>query len=106
LLLMPGGVGLVILDSFAIGVPMVTTDTPLHGPEIEYLKLGENGLLVECGDSVEVYANEVVRLLENNSFRERLAICALADGQEYTVENMAKRFADGIRSALDTGSPD
>ncbi len=30
LLLMPGLVGLVVLDSFALGVPMITTDYPYH----------------------------------------------------------------------------
>jgi glycosyltransferase involved in cell wall biosynthesis len=37
-LLMPGLVGLVVLDSFALGVPIITTDFPEHSPEISYLK--------------------------------------------------------------------
>jgi len=35
-LLMPGAVGLVVLDSFALGKPMVTTQLTTHGPEIDY----------------------------------------------------------------------
>ncbi|RMD61178.1 glycosyltransferase, partial [Candidatus Parcubacteria bacterium] len=45
-LLMPGLVGLVILDSFATQTPMITTNFPYHSPEIEYLQSGDNGLMV------------------------------------------------------------
>jgi glycosyltransferase involved in cell wall biosynthesis len=40
LLLMPGAVGLGILDSFSFQLPMLTTAEALHGPEIEYLRDG------------------------------------------------------------------
>jgi glycosyltransferase involved in cell wall biosynthesis len=100
LLLMPGGVGLVVLDSFAFGVPMVTTETRLHGPEIDYLKSGENGLLVECGESVDAYADAVVALLREESRLERLRQGALASATEYTIEKMAGNFADGVMQAL------
>jgi glycosyltransferase involved in cell wall biosynthesis len=102
LLLMPGGVGLVVLDSFALGVPMVTTDTHLHGPEIDYLKDGVNGLLIECGESVETYADGVVALLRDESRLERLRQGALASAAEYTIEQMASNFADGVMRALAT----
>ena len=63
LLLMPGLVGLVVVDSFALGVPMITTDYPFHSPEIDYLENGVNGLVVKCGDSVERYSEVVADLL-------------------------------------------
>lgn len=100
LLLMPGGVGLVVLDSFALGVPMVTTDTCLHGPEIDYLKSGENGLMVECGESVNAYADAVVALLRDEDRLGRLRQGALASATEYTIEKMACNFADGVMQAL------
>jgi glycosyltransferase involved in cell wall biosynthesis len=99
-LLMPGGVGLVVLDSFALGVPMVTTDTDLHGPEIDYLKSGENGLLIPCGESAEIYAEGVVDLLANPLLVNRLRCGALASAMHYTIENMAENFASGIMRAL------
>ena len=99
-LLMPGGVGLVILDSFALGVPMVTTDTRLHGPEIDYLKNNENGLLVSCGDSTETYALAVVELLSDSERLGRLRCGTLASAQQHTVEDMVDNFAGGIMDAL------
>ena len=43
LILMPGLVGLAIIDSFVAGLPIVTTDLSYHSPEIEYLQSGSNG---------------------------------------------------------------
>ncbi len=100
ILLMPGGVGLIILDSFALGVPMVTTDTHLHGPEIEYLRNGENGVLVECGGSHQEYADAVIRLLRNPAEIRRLKTGAIASTGHYSIQNMAKNFANGVLLAL------
>ncbi len=47
LVLNPGAVGLVILDAISLATPLITTDVPFHGPEIEYLADGFNGLIVK-----------------------------------------------------------
>jgi glycosyltransferase involved in cell wall biosynthesis len=98
--LMPGPVGLVVLDSFAFGVPMVTTACPGHGPEIDYLRDGVNGLMVDDWQSPLVYAEQVAALLRDDSRREAMARAAAEEGTRYTVEEMAERFAGGIRAAL------
>jgi L-malate glycosyltransferase len=49
--LMPGLVGLGILDSFALQTPIVTTNFPFHSPEFSYLVNGENGIIT--ADSFE-----------------------------------------------------
>jgi glycosyltransferase involved in cell wall biosynthesis len=100
LLLMPGGVGLVILDSFALGVPMVTTREAGHGPEIDYLKHGENGLMVEAGEEPERYAEAVSALLQNEDQLAVMRKQALEDGKLYSVETMAALFAGGVEAAL------
>jgi glycosyltransferase involved in cell wall biosynthesis len=100
LLLMPGGVGLVVLDSFALGVPMVTTDTHLHGPEIEYLASGVNGLLVPCGDDLGVYAESVVVLLKDEARLAAMREAAIEAAGRHTIEQMAANFADGVMKAL------
>lgn len=100
-LLMPGGVGLVILDSFALGVPMVTTDTKLHGPEIDYLIEGDNGVLVRCGESVEIYAMAVIDLMRDEQKRQRIANQAMAASADHTIERMVCNFAAGVRQALE-----
>jgi glycosyltransferase involved in cell wall biosynthesis len=100
LLLMPGLVGLVVVDSFALGVPLVTTDFPYHSPEIDYLKNGINGLLVPCGQSAEIYASAVAGLLTDPARLEQLRDGALASTSTHTIENMAGNYATGIIQAL------
>ena len=43
----PGYVGLIVLHSFAYGVPVVTPRTEPHRPEFQNLEDGRNGLI--CG---------------------------------------------------------
>jgi glycosyltransferase involved in cell wall biosynthesis len=100
LLLMPGLVGLVIVDSFALGVPMVTTDYPFHSPEIDYLENGVNGVMVECGDSAERYAEVVTGLLLDAAETRRLAAGAERSALSHTVECMVENFSTGITRAL------
>ena len=101
LLLMPGAVGLVVVDSFALGVPIVTTDYPYHGPEIDYLKSGFNGEMIRCGDDVNAYAEVVCRLLMNPEDFKRLREGALRSAPEHTVEKMVENFTSGVLAALD-----
>lgn len=97
-ILSPGAVGLGILDSFVAGVPMVTTDCGLHGPEAAYLRQRENGVLTE--NNVAAFVEAVERLLVDENYRTRLAMGCRVAADHYTVENMAKRFADGIIRCL------
>jgi glycosyltransferase involved in cell wall biosynthesis len=98
--LMPGLVGLAVLDSFALGVPMVTTAFPYHSPEIDYLRDGENGVMVADWQSARAYANAVISLMGDEARRQRMIAAGREAAGFYTVENMAKNFADGIASAL------
>ena len=98
--LMPGLVGLGVLDSFAYGTPMVTTDVPYHSPEIDYLKHGENGLIV--ADDVRTYAEAVTELLTDEAWRLQLRRGAEAELETFTIQAMARRFADGVLEALTT----
>jgi len=100
LLLMPGLVGLVVVDSFALGVPLVTTDYPFHSPEIDYLKDGENGCIVKCGEDAGVYAESVAELLGAPERLAKLKAGAITSAAEHTIENMASSFADGVMRCL------
>jgi len=97
---MPGAVGSVVLDAFALGVPMVTTDIPNHGPEIDYLVDGKNGVIVRPSDSAKAYAEAVVGLLADDIRYAEMKTAALAECKNYSAEKMALNFADGIESAL------
>ena len=100
LFLIPGIVGLAVLDSFAAGMPMITAANRYHGPEIDYLRHGENGFMVEPGNDADAYAQTAISLLRDESKRLRVAAHARADATRYTAENMAEKFADGIVAAL------
>ncbi len=99
-MLNPGSVGLGILDSFVCGVPMVTTDCRGHGPEIVYLRDGVNGIMT--ANDVAAYSAAVVALLRNEADRTRLCVGCRVSAEEYTLENMVERFAEGISNCLQT----
>lgn len=100
LLLMPGLVGLVVLDSFALEAPLVTIADSEHSPEIAYLRDGANGVMLPAGTSAAGYAGEVVRLLRDDAARERLVKGCREAQEQYNIEEMVRRFAEGIERAL------
>lgn len=94
----PGLVGLGILDSFVCGVPMLTTDCGLHSPEIAYLNSDINGLMTP--NTLQDYVGAVVSLFQNEAALQRLQAGCLESAKEYTVENMARNFAEGVMQCL------
>lgn len=96
--LMPGLVGLAILDSFAANLPLVTTVDALHSPEIAYLRHEVNGLMLP-GDR-QAYANGIVELLRNTQRLEFLSMNAGQAAMRYTIENMVSNVTSGILDAL------
>jgi glycosyltransferase involved in cell wall biosynthesis len=98
LMLNPGLVGLGILDAFACGAPLLTTESHAHGPEIAYLDQGVNGLMT--ANDVGAYAAACVRLLRDPAALDVLRAGCAASADEYTLHNMALRFAEGIGHCL------
>jgi glycosyltransferase involved in cell wall biosynthesis len=96
--LMPGLVGLAIIDSFAAAVPLVTTRVPIHSPEISYLKNGENGLIT--ADDMDEYVGAVRSLLNDSERYARLQAGARRAREHYTMANMVERMYQGILEAL------
>ena len=94
LFLLPGAVGLAILDSFAAGLPLITTTVPIHGPEMEYLEDGRNGIIT--AHDPETYARTVVRLLSHPEELLRLSEGARRSAEKYSIEAMVENFAEGI----------
>jgi glycosyltransferase involved in cell wall biosynthesis len=103
LVLNPGLVGLAVLDAFAARTPMVTTETPLHSPEIEYLENGRNGWVAP--HRVDAFADQVERLLARpDVLAAARAACGTAAGR-YSLESMTTRFTAGIGAALAQAAP-
>jgi glycosyltransferase involved in cell wall biosynthesis len=101
LMLMPGLVGLAILDSFALGTPIVTTASAPHSPEIQYLDAGRNGVMLPSGVTPRLYAEEVAGLLLDHRRRDRLLQGCRESAGRYTIEEMSARFTGGVLAALE-----
>lgn len=102
LVLMPGLVGLVAVDSLRTATPIVTVEGPHHSPEYEYLT-PQNASVLPRGATPEDYAAEVRRLLTDDQGLEAMRARCREDGSQLTVEEMARRFAAGVLAALDAG---
>ncbi|AEE53267.1 glycosyltransferase family 4 protein [Haliscomenobacter hydrossis] len=97
LFLMPGLVGLAILDSFAFETPIVTTNYEFHSPEIEYLEPGKNGIIVD--NTIDDYSHAVVDILSTGKYELLLDYCKIS-AEQYTIEAMVENFKNGILQAL------
>lgn len=98
--LMPGLVGLNVVDGFALGLPTITTDIDYHSPEIDYLLDGVNGVVTPANATPAEFAKATADVLSDP---ERLAFLkngAELAGRELSIQDMARRFADGIVQAL------
>lgn len=100
LLLLPGAVGLVIIDAFLAQVPLVTTEGAGHGPEIDYLVDDVNGVMVRQANDVGLYVSRVVSLLRNDQGLSRLREGCRVAAKTYTMDAMVERFAQGVLAAL------
>lgn len=101
LFLMPGLVGLAILDAAVLRLPLVTTAFPWHSPEIAYLEEGESGVMVADWKSEASYAEAVIDLLLDPT---RLVLMSDGAGRiadKFSIERMAERFVQGVLVALE-----
>lgn len=96
--LCPGLVGLVVLEAFAAGLPLFTTNIPLHSPEIDYLTDSVTGVITDF-DPVS-YAEAVSACLLVPSSIKRMGEAALDASQCYGLESMVENFAQGVLACL------
>ncbi|MGB9465154.1 MAG: glycosyltransferase [Candidatus Acidiferrum sp.] len=96
--LLPGRAGLAVLDGFAAGLPLIATRLPIHGPEMEYLEEGRNGLMT--APDPEAYAQAVAQLLSNPGELRLLREGAAISAGKYSIEAMVENFKKGIVQCL------
>lgn len=99
LLVHPGGIGLSLMHAFGYGLPVITTDRmALHGPEVEILEEGRNGLFFRDGDAQDL-AERIVSLLEDAPRRTAMASAAsdtVAGAKGRNIPNMVAGFLAAI----------
>ena len=95
--IMPGAVGLGVLDSFALETPLITTANPFHGPEIEYLENGINGVITT--DDISAYSKTVINILKTKQYLKLVEGCKLS-AEKYTINNMVNNFRNGVLNCL------
>ena len=98
LMMIPGAVGLVVLDAGALRLPIITSDRPDHGPEIDYVTDGVNGLI--CPVDETSAAAIISELLRDPNRLARMTAASRKLADETTIENMASRFTQGILDCL------
>ncbi len=97
-MLMPRGLGLSANHAFAFGLPVVSQQAPdlgirFHGPEVEYVRSGWNGMLAEHGN-VGALAEAVLHVLSEQDFFSRNALAEAREG--LTLD----RMVDGLEAAV------
>lgn len=97
-LIQPGTIGLVIIDSFVAEVPLFTTDQTAHGPEIAFLENGYNGYATP--DSLEAYVNAVCEFFDSASKRHILLEGCRQSAYKYSMDAMVTNMATGIGACL------
>jgi len=98
LMIAPGLVGLVAVDSFALGLPMVATPEWPQAPEFEYLEHNRNCLLTSA--TATGFAQATLRLIEDVELRQELRTNCLAAAPEFRLSGMVDRFSAGVLAAL------
>jgi glycosyltransferase involved in cell wall biosynthesis len=99
-MVLPGVVGLAILDSFALEIPLITIDAPNHGPEIGYLNNRVNGFKCVKGTNPVEYGRIVASLMQDGATLSELRHGCRGGRTRYTLEAMVERFTAGVVQAL------
>jgi glycosyltransferase involved in cell wall biosynthesis len=95
-LVIPGYVGLAVNRGFAHGVPIITIQSDLHSPEIDYVEDGSNGLIL----APDGFRDGLKQFATNAALRERLGRGALATRDKLDLGRMVAAFDDGVAAAL------
>jgi len=95
LMVIPNLVGLVIVHGFAFGLPLLTTDSPGHGPELDYLS-ESNGVMTKM--DVHEYVKAIEILLASPQKLQVTRRSAKAKGDDLQLGRSVRRFIEGVRS--------
>ncbi len=83
--------GMTLVEAMRCGVPVVSTDAP-HGPG-EILQHEVDGLLTPVGDP-DALGDALLRLINDDELRRRLAAAALVSSERYDPAPIAARYEE------------
>lgn len=98
LAVIPGMIGLPLMECFAAGVPVITCENSPHSPEIAYLENGKNGVMVT--DTALAIASAASTLLNDSSSLAIMRGKCVETARNLSIESMVARFASGIDDAI------
>ncbi len=90
----PGLSGLSIVHAFAYGKPYVTLASPGHGPEIDYVVSGHNGLLLS--GNLEADCVQVVSLLQDEQRYLAMSRAARETAQRLSVDHWLTQMESAL----------
>lgn len=91
------GFGLVLMEAMNCGLPCISFNCP-SGPA-EIIKDGEDGLLVENGN-IQVLANSICYMIENETERIRMGRNAKNNIQRYSKSSIMKQWDNLFKSLM------
>jgi glycosyltransferase involved in cell wall biosynthesis len=92
----PGRAGLAINHALAQGRPIITRNHTVHGPEIEYVSNGSNGLIID-GD-VDAFVATLARFVASPEWQRELSDGALRSREGLRLEHMVQQFDDAVKA--------
>jgi glycosyltransferase involved in cell wall biosynthesis len=95
-ILSTGRIGLLAVDSFALGLPIVHRKYDFHGPEFEYLNT-HNSFPVE---NDEQFVSRIGSLMENPQELSKVSDVCRKMSTTYSIENFVENFSRPLIEAL------
>ncbi|MDP3953436.1 MAG: glycosyltransferase [bacterium] len=89
--------GLILIDSMAVGVPIVAVKAT---GVVDVVEDGQSGLLTD--GSADALAKGVLRLLRDDKLREKLAKGASQRAKEYTIEKTSRKLEEVYKEVLNS----
>lgn len=83
------GLGMVLLEAMALGIPVISTDCP-NGPK-EILGGGQRGVLTPVGDHITM-ADAIIMMLTNQEKRSRYIQAGLKEVEHFRTNQITSQF--------------
>ncbi|MEM7129002.1 MAG: glycosyltransferase family 4 protein [Chloroflexota bacterium] len=93
----PGAIGLAPLQALCYDLPVITLESTMHKPEVEYLT-SANSIILPSNLSPKEYASELLNLTTDGGRLRDLRSQIWPSIRHLTIEQMAKNFASGVTS--------